>query len=1081
MQRLVEYADELVTSVGPRPGASKGEHQAAELIATHLENMGLETQIQEFISARSIGWVRVLYYLLGAAAAVLLFAMPGLRFLAFVLAFLTAGLLILDLIGKNPLYNLFNKGLSQNVIARYIPDGADPRRKVVIIAHYDSGRSMLQCAPAVAPFYTIIRMIIRLCIIVLLAVALLSLFPFSEIALLVLSVLALVIGSVLLIAALVEIINLFMPYNQGANCNASGVAAMMGVAETLTGLRDGSSVDYGFRESAAEPSVIHTRSGIARGRDAAAVSVKGEGAYDEHELRSPDARTRSGGALAEIGGAAGSLLSKARGLVGKKSSRAKRDRYYDEHEEGVEEHRRPVRRQSRQNIKITEDESSQTVYADSSESEQEEEKITDRSLEVGTADLGAEFAGAARAAAEYTSQPQRETTRRRASQGRERQSPTARPLAPATAQTRDSNRSGMPSAENPAIRTRLPLAEQEKQERAAQAKVEAGSQENKIKEGMPAWFVDAKKAAHKESEKSSAAKSKSKISRSRFADVPLEYKQKSTSSSPQNEQAFQQVLSESSFTHEEREQKSKTSQKSEVPQKSKTSSAVKGAPDSLAQQDRTPKKRDKTSSSRNGEDAPQAQTSSQSTRPRTRKAPPLDQEASAVTERSVLREPQPSVRTKRSIPAKQFDSETTKKPLLDREPSKQDKPTAKQRVQQSSPGQKSVPVAEPPSTLNADFSGLDRLSSDPAPAAPSAKGSRLPQSASSLEHAAAAPSPEIPMNDRLRNLPTMQGNSSGAIPTQQAAFNDQQTLFEFDEQAKGSNKVSNTGSFAPLGATGVMKPVGEELLEYNTDDQDIYIHDADEHDVWDKQSGSDSGSQVPHVMEMPKSRAKSFFGNLGDRFSGNRKSEKLDSTPATWLGVDEDYDARTEGSNIGGWDNFSEEEDEDWKGGAYGGESFEEDLESLAQFSSLLIDKEVWIVAVGSHENKNAGIKNLLLQNERPLKSALVINLDGVGAGDLCFTTKEGSFRPRGTDRRLQGLIKSASKALGVKMKPLEFKGYNTDARAALSAGTRAISILGLKEKLPAGWRWSDDHLDILEEENIEAVSDVVIEVIKSI
>jgi hypothetical protein len=320
------------------------------------------------------------------------------------------------------------------------------------------------------------------------------------------------------------------------------------------------------------------------------------------------------------------------------------------------------------------------------------------------------------------------------------------------------------------------------------------------------------------------------------------------------------------------------------------------------------------------------------------------------------------------------------------------------------------------------------------------------------------------------------------IPTQQAAF-DQQQHFETDvrEEAPGTKKVSNTGSFAPLGATGIMKPVGEELLQYHEDEQDIYIHDADESLAWSGQAGSRGVENAPHMVDIPKSRAKSFFGNLGDRLSGSHKREDFDSLPSTWLGVDENYDARSEGSLIGGWENFSEEDDESWTGGAYGGRSYEEDADALSRFSSLLIDKEVWIVAIGSHENKNAGIKNLLSEYERELKSALIINLDGVGAGELCYTVAEGTFRARGTDHRLQGLIKSAANALDIPLTPTGFYGYATEATEALASGSRAISIMGLDGKLPAGWRWSDDQLDTLDEANLEAVADVVVEVIKSV
>jgi hypothetical protein len=312
MPQLVEYADELVTRIGPRPGGSKGEHQAAETIAANLEGLGLDTWIQEFSTARGVGWVRVLYYLLGVIAAEVLFAYPGLAILSFILALISAALLVLDLLGMNPLYGLFNKGLSQNVVSRYVPSGADPRRKVIIVAHYDSGRSMIQCAPFVASYYVLIRQIIRYAVLALALVALFSLLPLPELLVLVLSVIGLIIGIALLLAAIIEVVNLFLPYNQGANCNASGVAAMMGVAETLVGVRSPGAAAPGRRTRGARSTNERTS---AAERGGAYAPREAEGGYEDTGYDEYDAdasadtqgRTRGGSgarAAAGIGGAA---------------------------------------------------------------------------------------------------------------------------------------------------------------------------------------------------------------------------------------------------------------------------------------------------------------------------------------------------------------------------------------------------------------------------------------------------------------------------------------------------------------------------------------------------------------------------------------------------------------------------------------------------------------------------------------------------------------------------------------------------------------------------------------------------------
>jgi len=63
--------------------------------------------------------------------------------------------------------------------------------------------------------------------------------------------------------------------------------------------------------------------------------------------------------------------------------------------------------------------------------------------------------------------------------------------------------------------------------------------------------------------------------------------------------------------------------------------------------------------------------------------------------------------------------------------------------------------------------------------------------------------------------------------------------------------------------------------------------------------------------EAPKEKAKRSFWPFGRK---KREEESM----SEWLGVDDDYDAKTAGRKIGSWDNFDDEEDDSssWKGGA---------------------------------------------------------------------------------------------------------------------------------------------------------------------
>jgi hypothetical protein len=1058
MPRLVEYADELVTSVGPRPGASEGEHQAAEQIAVNFESLGLDTWIQEFSCARGGGWARALYYLLGAIAAELLFILPAFAPLAFILALATLALLALDLMGKSPLHNLISRGLSQNVVARYSPNGADPRRKVVVVAHYDSGRSLLQCAPAVAPFYLNLRNGLRICIVVLAVVALLSLLPLPDMLILFLSIVGLVIGVILFIAVIVELVNLFMPYSQGANCNASGVAALMGVAEILAGVRSDAGLDTGGQplgEPGRESGAGARRSGGQRTSKARDGRESYDGQDERRAARAGNAR--AGGVLAGVGGVAGSQFSRAKGLFGGRSGHASDDDSHVLYDNGDEAYAIPPRQRQLRSGKPVEREARSAdgsfgatrSEAGSTGGFDRPQAQGDADADVSTADLGVKTTAAARAAAQQASnkgEAYDEESARAAGGGALGYGDPSAARMPAQPSL------GVRTTDNPAIRTRPPLTEQQERERAAQIAAEkhAARESSDAKEAMPAWFVNAKKAAKKDVAKHEVREKGPAVARSRYADVPLEYKPEPKPGSKPEPAAAARTVAAAPAQAAAPSQTAAAAAPAQVSAQAAAAAPAKAtaAPTQAA----TPAKASPA--------AAPTQAAAASTQASTAKPAKAAAAPAAASAQPAAAAPAAKAAAAPSAASAQPAAATS----------------AKASVQ--------------PSTLNADFSGIDRLTIDPLPTpAPntrdsfsgSATNTRLPQSASTLERATAATVPDIPKNERLRSLPMTSLGNSGMIPTRQAALG-QQTLFNVEGESTGTGKVSNTGSFAPLGATGVMKPVGEELLEYHEgDERDIYIDDVDESSTGSSRSNARAGGYAPNMMEIPQSRTRSFFGSLGDRLSGGRKTEQLNSSPASWLGVDEDYDARTEGSQIGGWENFSEEDDADWKGGAYGGSSYEEDAAALARFSSTLIDKEVWVVAVGSHENRNAGIKNLLAEYNRELKSALFINLDGVGAGELCYTTAEGSFRPRATDHRLQGLIKSAADALGIDIAPARFTGYNTDAAEALSLGSRAISLMGLDGALPAGWRWSDDQPDIIDESALEAVTDVVVEVIKAV
>jgi hypothetical protein len=373
----------------------------------------------------------------------------------------------------------------------------------------------------------------------------------------------------------------------------------------------------------------------------------------------------------------------------------------------------------------------------------------------------------------------------------------------------------------------------------------------------------------------------------------------------------------------------------------------------------------------------------------------------------------------------------------------------------------------------ADSLGLPAPTPSPAlDAAPASGFAPDAAPASGSEELSAA---QLKLRNRLRGLPTVAAENTGNFPAYQANL-DTQLVAKEDLFSSDNSVVSATGAFVPLGTTGVMKPISDELLAYHNEGE-IYIADADDTTITEHYSQTGEYSE-PELVDIPDSRVKSFLGSMGERLTG-KKRERLDNPPSSWLGVDARFDARKEGNDIGSWDNFNEE-NENWNGGAYGGGSFEANVGAMVNLSNELLDKEVWLVALGASESKNEGLNNLIANHESELKNALFINLLGVGMGDLVFTISEGNYRPVLTDHRMQSLIASAAENMAIPMGPVRFPVFTTDGTVALRKGSRAISIMGLGNQTPLGWRWSDDDTSRLKEDNLLDVVAVIGETIKN-
>jgi hypothetical protein len=260
-----------------------------------------------------------------------------------------------------------------------------------------------------------------------------------------------------------------------------------------------------------------------------------------------------------------------------------------------------------------------------------------------------------------------------------------------------------------------------------------------------------------------------------------------------------------------------------------------------------------------------------------------------------------------------------------------------------------------------------------------------------------------------------------------------------------------------------------------------------------EEAGDDSGADdfaaaydQPERTRQPKKER----GGLLGRLTGRTKKQRDDEDVSEWLGVDDSFSARKAGREIGSWDNFDETDDDDdgmgWKGGWAGDDPIEDPEFAASEAARIrrrvtetvdrdLTEKEVWFVATGAEEVGTCGMQALLRDYGEELKDALIINIDGCGAGHLYWASQEGMARRYRADRRLVALARRVSRETETVIKPRIYKGLSTDATPALARGYKAMSVMAFDAAgLPVNWHWSTDTVSNIDPALIEKTAEFV-------
>lgn len=235
MASEVAHLRVLAEEIGPRPATTDAEAHAADYIEAVFASRGLDVERQEFTTPRTYSWAYVLYHVLTIVAAV---ASRNSKLIwpALLLSALVAIVMWSDLDTRWGFSAIMPKGPSQNIVARHLPKvrRGERSRAVVLVAHYDSAKASLAFAPSLVNNFALTFGLMKACTFAVPFMVLANVLPQTKPADPYLWYATMAVSAYLIVPLLINVHReLFMHATNGANDNASGVAAMLGAMELL--------------------------------------------------------------------------------------------------------------------------------------------------------------------------------------------------------------------------------------------------------------------------------------------------------------------------------------------------------------------------------------------------------------------------------------------------------------------------------------------------------------------------------------------------------------------------------------------------------------------------------------------------------------------------------------------------------------------------------------------------------------------------------------------------------------------------------------------------------------------------------
>ena len=159
----------------------------------------------------------------------------------------------------------------------------------------------------------------------------------------------------------------------------------------------------------------------------------------------------------------------------------------------------------------------------------------------------------------------------------------------------------------------------------------------------------------------------------------------------------------------------------------------------------------------------------------------------------------------------------------------------------------------------------------------------------------------------------------------------------------------------------------------------------------------------------------------------------------------------------------------------------DEAMGQIYSFAAGDINTEVWFVALGSELMENGGIKAFLAEHAAEMRGAVIVNLEALGAGEVCTIGKEGLVKRAKASARMSRYLHRAAQSSGVRPGGADINWRDTAASYALKHRLQAIEIVGMDGAKPAYFGEEDDIVENIDPEMLDRNADFVVELLKNI